>query len=79
MPEGGLGLGENFGREFGGDRILLADRGEAGYRTGRQDEEYRDDPEPETNSLWTQGRGGPDQPTQTQPRRDTEPPGPADR
>jgi len=26
------------------------------YRTDPQDEEYRDDPEPEPNSLWTQGR-----------------------
>jgi len=41
----------------------------AGYRTIGQDEEYRDDPEPEPNSLWTQGRRTPDQPP-TEPRRD---------
>ncbi|MDQ1743617.1 MAG: thiosulfate dehydrogenase (quinone) large subunit [Pseudonocardiales bacterium] len=41
----------------------------AGYRTVQQDEEYRDDPEPEPNSLWTQGRRTPDQPP-TEPRRD---------
>jgi thiosulfate dehydrogenase [quinone] large subunit len=40
----------------------------AGYRTIQQDEEYRDDPEPEPNSLWTQGRRNPDQ--STEPRRD---------
>ncbi|MEO6500292.1 MAG: DoxX family membrane protein [Jatrophihabitantaceae bacterium] len=65
----------------GGDGLRPADRGEAGYRTSRQDEEYRDDPEPETDSLWTEGRRGPDQPP-AQPRRDTDPPGstgPADR
>jgi thiosulfate dehydrogenase [quinone] large subunit len=41
----------------------------AGYRTVQQDEEYRDDPEPEPNSLWTQGRRTPDQPP-AEPRRD---------
>lgn len=41
----------------------------AGYRTLQQDEEYRDDPEPEPNSLWTQGRRTPDQPP-AEPRRD---------
>jgi thiosulfate dehydrogenase [quinone] large subunit len=41
----------------------------AGYRTLQQDDEYRDDPEPEPNSLWTQGRRTPDQPP-AEPRRD---------
>ena len=58
----------------GGEGLRPAERGEAGYRTGRQDEEYRDDPEPATNSLWTEGRRGPDQPPADQPRRDPEPP-----
>jgi hypothetical protein len=34
-----------------------------------QDEEYRDDPEPDTDSLWTEGRRAPGQPP-AQPRRD---------
>lgn len=69
----------------GGEGLRPADRGEAGYRSGRQDEEYRDDPEPETNSLWTEGRRTPDQPAADRPpadqppRRDTEPPGGTDR
>jgi thiosulfate dehydrogenase [quinone] large subunit len=37
---------------------------------GQQDEEYRDDPEPEPNSLWTEGRRVPGQPPATEPRRD---------
>ena len=42
------------------------------YPVGGQDEEYRDDPEPD--SLWTEGRRSPDQ-----PRRDIESPGQTDR
>lgn len=38
------------------------ERQPAGYRPSQQDEEYRDDPEPEPNSLWTQGRRTTDQP-----------------
>ena len=56
----------------GGAGYRPADRGEAGYRAGGQDEEYRDDPEPD--SLWTEGRRGADQ-----PRRDAETPGQTDR
>ncbi|HEX8079617.1 MAG TPA: DoxX family protein [Jatrophihabitans sp.] len=85
-PEGG-GATSYRAEDHGGEGLRPADRGEAGYRTGRQDEEYRDDPEPETNSLWTEGRRGPDQPPADQPprrdseppRRDPEPPGRADR
>lgn len=67
-----------------GEGLRPADRGEADYRTARQDEEYRDDPEPEPNSLWTEGRRTPDQPPAdqpppAQPRRDAEPPGRGDR
>ena len=60
----------------------------AGYRTGQQDEEYRDDPEPEPNSLWTQGRRAPEQQPTAQPRpveprpaepRPAEPSGPGER
>ncbi|MEO7259864.1 MAG: DoxX family membrane protein [Jatrophihabitantaceae bacterium] len=61
----------------GGSGLRPADSDEAGHRTGRQDEEYRDDPEPEPNSLWTKGRRAPDQ--QPEPRRDGEPPGQPDR
>ena len=43
----------------------------SGYRTSQQDEEYRDDPEPEPNSLWTQGRRPGEQPPAD--RRPSEP------
>lgn len=71
-PEGGDTSGYRP-EDRGAEGLRPADRAEAGYRTGRQDEEYRDDPEPETNSLWTEGRRGPDQPPADQP------PGRADR
>ncbi len=32
------------------------------HGAGQQDDEYRDDPEPEPNSLWTQGRRTPEPP-----------------
>jgi uncharacterized membrane protein YphA (DoxX/SURF4 family) len=58
----------------------------AGYResdhgraSGQQDEEYRDDPEPESNSLWTQGRRPPEQQSPADQRRPVEPSGPSDR
>ncbi len=60
-----------------GSGLRAAEHG-GSYRAHPQDEEYRDDPEPEPNSLWTQGRRGPDQPP-AQPRRDTEAPGQPDR
>ncbi|HST49170.1 DoxX family protein [Jatrophihabitans sp.] len=47
--------------------------GHPGYagKTGQlQDEEYRDDPEPEPNSLWTEGRRAPGQPPAGESRRD---------
>ena len=50
----------------------------AGYRTSQQDEEYRDDPEPEPNSLGTQGRRTPEQPPTAEPRP-AEPSGPGER
>jgi len=50
----------------------------AGYRTSQQDEEYRDDPEPEPNSLWTQGRRTPEQQPTAEPRP-SEPSGPGER
>jgi thiosulfate dehydrogenase [quinone] large subunit len=43
---GGINRSEAVERDFRG----------RGYSTDRQDEEYRDDPEPEPNSLWTQSR-----------------------
>ncbi|HEX8093038.1 DoxX family membrane protein [Jatrophihabitans sp.] len=75
------------------DRPTAADRSTAdrptapqpGYRPGQQDEEYRDDPEPEPNSLWTQGRRTPDQQSSAdqqspaESRRPVEPSGPGDR
>ena len=57
-------------QQYSGGR--LSGRG----RAGLQDEEYRDDPEPEPNSLWTQGRRVPGpsspsgQPPAAEPRRD---------
>jgi thiosulfate dehydrogenase [quinone] large subunit len=51
---------------------------QAGYRTGQQDEEYRDDPEPESDSLWTQGRRTPEQQSPAE-RRSPERSDPADR
>ncbi len=46
--------------------------GHPGYagRAGQQDEEYRDDPEPEPNSLWTQGRRTSGPPPTGESRRD---------
>jgi uncharacterized membrane protein YphA (DoxX/SURF4 family) len=50
-----------------------------GYRSSQQDDEYRDDPEPEPNSLWTEGRRYPGQQPPAEPRRDVQPPDQAGR
>jgi uncharacterized membrane protein YphA (DoxX/SURF4 family) len=75
-PLGGEPVG---GASVPGTGTATAQLPNAGYHAGRQDEEYRDDPEPESNSLWTQDRRGPEQHYQADERRPAEPSGPADR
>ena len=58
--------------EPGGSRP--AERETVSYRTSQQDEEYRDDPEPEPSSEWTESRRPPGQqpgqPPPDEPRND---------